>query len=441
MQESLIGFAALLALILLRVPIAFAMGLVGTIGFAYMVSWNAALAMIASVTYETGLAYTLSVVPLFILMGNFVTRAGLSNELYSAANAFLGHRKGGLAMATVVACGGFSAVCGSSLATAATMARVSMPSMRQFGYADSLAAGSIAAGGTLGILIPPSVILVLFGIMTEQDIGQLFMAGIIPGILGIILYMGAVRATIWFNPEAGPPGERVTWPERLVALRGVWGVLVLFIVVMGGIYGGVFTPTEAAGIGASGAFLFALFKGRLTVKELGSILIQSVRTTAMIFSVLIGALMFANFINIADLPGILSLWVLKADFSPFMVLTMIIVIYIVLGCVLESLSMILLTVPVFYPMISEMVFPGVPPHMVLIWFGIIVVVVTEISLITPPVGLNVFVLRGVLPDVSTSTIFKGVTPFWVADIVRLALLVFFPMLALGMPIWMKTMWN
>lgn len=316
-----------------------------------------------------------------------------------------------------------------------------MPSMRQFGYADSLAAGSIAAGGTLGILIPPSVILVLFGIMTEQDIGQLFMAGIIPGILGIILYMGAVRATIWFNPEAGPPGERVTWPERLVALRGVWGVLVLFIVVMGGIYGGVFTPTEAAGIGASGAFLFALFKGRLTVKELGSILIQSVRTTAMIFSVLIGALMFANFINIADLPGILSLWVLKADFSPFMVLTMIIVIYIVLGCVLESLSMILLTVPVFYPMISEMVFPGVPPHMVLIWFGIIVVVVTEISLITPPVGLNVFVLRGVLPDVSTSTIFKGVTPFWVADIVRLALLVFFPMLALGMPIWMKTMWN
>lgn len=441
MQESLIGFAALLALILLRVPIAFAMGLVGTIGFAIMVSWNAALAMIASVTYETGLAYTLSVVPLFILMGNFVTRAGLSNELYSAANAFLGHRKGGLAMATVVACGGFSAVCGSSLATAATMARVSMPSMRQFGYSDSLAAGSIAAGGTLGILIPPSVILVLFGIMTEQDIGQLFMAGIIPGILGIILYMAAVRATIWFNPDAGPPGERITWPERLVALRGVWGVLVLFIVVMGGIYGGVFTPTEAAGIGASGAFLFALFKGRLTIKELGSILIQSVRTTAMIFSVLIGALMFANFINIADLPGILSLWVLKADLSPFMVLTMIILIYIVLGCVLESLSMILLTVPVFYPMISEMVFPGVPPHMVLIWFGIIVVVVTEISLITPPVGLNVFVLRGVLPDVSTSTIFKGVTPFWVADIVRLALLVFFPMLALGMPIWMRTMMN
>jgi tripartite ATP-independent transporter DctM subunit len=437
LQESLIGFAALLALILLRVPIAFAMGLVGTIGFAYMVSWNAALAMIASVTYETGLAYTLSVVPLFILMGNFVTRAGLSDELYSAANAFLGHRKGGLAMATVVACGGFSAVCGSSLATAATMARVSMPSMRQFGYSDSLAAGSIAAGGTLGILIPPSVILVLYGIMTEQNIGMLFMAGIVPGVLGIIFYMAAVRVTIWFNPEAGPPGERVPWSERFQALFGVWGVLVLFIIVMGGIYGGFFTPTEAAGIGASGAFLFALFKGRLTLKELGTILIQSVRTTAMIFSVLIGALMFANFINIADLPGILSLWVLKADLSPLMVLMMIILIYIVLGCVLESLSMILLTVPVFYPIISEMVFPGVPPHMVLIWFGIIVVVVTEISLITPPVGLNVFVLRGVLPDVSTGTIFKGVTPFWFADIVRLLLLIFVPALALQVPIWMN----
>ncbi len=436
MQESLVGFAVLLALILLRVPIAFAMGLVGTVGFAYMVNWNAAMAMIASVTYETGLAYTLSVVPLFILMGNFVTRAGLSDELYGAANAFLGHRKGGLAMATVVACGGFSAVCGSSLATAATMARVSMPSMRQFGYSDSLAAGSIAAGGTLGILIPPSVILVLYGIMTEQNIGMLFMAGIVPGLLGIVLYMGAVRATIWFNPEAGPPGDRMPWSERLMALRGVWGVLILFILVMGGIYGGFFTPTEAAGIGASGAFLFALFKGRLTIKELGSILIQSVRTTAMIFSVLIGALLFANFINIADLPGILSLWVLKANLSPLMVLMMIIAIYIVLGCVLESLSMILLTVPVFYPMISEIAFPGVPPHLVLIWFGILVVVVTEISLITPPVGLNVFVLRGVLPDVSTGTIFKGVTPFWVADIIRLAVLVFFPALALGVPMLM-----
>ena len=338
MQESLVGFAVLLVLILLRLPIAFAMGLVGTVGFAYLVNWNAALAMISSVTYETGLAYDLSVVPLFILMGNFVTRAGLSDELYMAANAFLGHRKGGLAMATVVACGGFSAVCGSSLATAATMARVSMPSMRKYGYSDSLAAGSIAAGGTLGILIPPSVILVLYGIMTEQDIGQLFMAGILPGMLGILFYLGAVRATIWFNPKSGPPGERLPWGERFKALRGVWGVMLLFLLVMGGIYGGIFTPTEAAGIGASGAFLFALARRKLTLHVLFDVLLQSVRSTAMIFSVLIGALIFSNFINYADLPSILTDWVAHSNLPPFGVMLLIMAVYLVLGCILESLS-------------------------------------------------------------------------------------------------------
>ena len=434
MQESLIGFAVLLALILVRVPIAFAMGLVGMAGFGLMVSWSAALAMISTVTYETGLAYGLSVVPLFILMGNFVTRAGLSDELYGAANAFLGHRRGGLAMATVVACGGFGAVCGSSLATAATMARVAMPSMRRFGYSDSLAAGSIAAGGTLGILIPPSVILVIYGIMTESDIGKLFMAGILPGVLGVILYMAAVQVTIWRKPESGPPGDRVPWGERLRALRGVWGVLMLFVLVMGGIYGGIFTPTEAAGIGASGAFIFALARGRLTFKVLYEILLQSVKTTAMIFSVLIGALMFSNFINIADLPGALTEWVHAAELSPYMVMLFIILVYVILGCVLESLSMILLTVPVFYPLILELNFGhSIPPEMVLIWFGIIVVVVTEISLITPPVGLNVFVLRGVITDVSTGTIFKGVTPFWLADIVRLLILLFLPAVSLFLP--------
>ncbi len=436
MQEALIGFAALLVLILLRVPIAFAMGLVGTIGFGIMVNWQAALAMIASVTYETGLAYSLSVVPLFILMGNFVTRAGLSDELYGAANAFLGHRRGGLAMATVVACGGFSAVCGSSLATAATMARVAMPPMRSYGYSDGLAAGSIAAGGTLGILIPPSVILVIFGIMTEQDIGKLFMAGILPGLLGVLLYLAAVQVTIWRNPESGPPGERVGWRDRIKALSGVWGVLVLFLIVMGGIYGGVFTPTEAAGIGAAGAFLFALARRKLTVSSTYEILIQSVKTTAMIFSILIGALMFSNFVNIVDMPGAITSFVTNAQLSPMLVMLFIILIYVILGCILESLSMILLTVPVFYPLISEMAFPGVPPEMILIWFGIIVVVVTEISLITPPVGLNVFVLRGVLPDVPTRVVFKGVTPFWIADIVRLLLLVFVPSISLMLPILM-----
>ena len=426
MIESLIGFAVLLLLIFFRVPLAVAMATVGVTGFGLLVNWNAALAMISQTAFDTGLAYGLSVVPLFILMGNFVTEAGLSNELYRASHAFLGHRRGGLAMATVVACGGFSAVCGSSMATAATMAKVAMPPMRQYGYADSLAAGCIAAGGTLGILIPPSVILVIYGIMTESDIGKLFAAGVLPGLLGVLCYLGAVNVTTRMNPKAGPSAERTPWPERLAALAGVWGVIVLFIVVMGGIYGGVFTPTEAAGIGATGAFLFALAKGRLTVEKVIKILISAATTTAMIFSVLIGAIMFANFVNIAGMPDALSTWALQFQESKFVVILMVILIYLVLGCVLESLSMILLTVPVFYPMMQALGFD-------LIWFGIVVVVVTEISLITPPIGLNVFVLKAVLPDVSTGTIFKGVTPFWIADIIRLALIIMIPAIALFLP--------
>lgn len=437
MTASILGFAVLLLLVALRVPIAFAMGLVGAVGFGLIIGLDAALAMIATVTYETGLAYGLSVVPLFILMGNFVTRAGLSDELYAASNAFLGHRRGGLAMATVVACGGFSAVCGSSLATAATMAKVSMPSMRKYGYSDSLATGAIAAGGTLGILIPPSVILVIYGIMAEQDIGKLFMAGVVPGIIGVLFYLGAVQFTIWKNPEAGPPGERMPWKERLKALSGVWGVILLFILVMGGIYGGVFTPTEAAGIGASGAFFFALLRGRLSWASLYDILIQTVRTTAMIFGVLIGALMFSNFVNVADMPTLLSSWVTSFDLGPLTVVLLIMLVYVVLGCILESLSMILLTVPVFYPLVSGLDFGTMmDPELVLIWFGIVVVVVTEISLITPPVGLNVFVLKGVLPEVKTGTIFKGVTPFWIADILRLSLLILVPTISLYLPMLM-----
>jgi tripartite ATP-independent transporter DctM subunit len=434
MTESLIAFAILLALVALRVPIAFAMGLVGFAGFALTVGWSPSLAMAVNVTYETGLAYSLSVVPLFILMGNFVRQAGLSDELYAASYAFLGHRRGGLAMATIVACGGFSAVCGSSLATAATMSKVAMPPMRRFGYADSLAAGSIAAGGTLGILIPPSVILVIYGIMTESDIGRLFIAGILPGVLGIALYIVAVAVTVRLNPAAGPPGERIEWPARWRALGGVWGVLVLFTLVIGGIYGGVFTPTEAGGIGAFGGFLFALLRGRLGWRGLMQILIESVRTTAMIFTILIGALIFSNYINVAGMPTALGELVTSYGLSPLLVVLLIMSIYVVLGCVLESLSMILLTVPVFYPLVQGLDFgPLMDPDLVLIWFGIVIVVVTEISLITPPVGLNVFVLNGMLPDVRLVTIFKGVTPFWLVDIVRLALLVFIPAISLYLP--------
>ena len=428
MSVSLIGFGSLLLLILLRTPISFAMGLVGFFGFMFLNDFNtvASLSMASRRVIDTSQDYGLSVIPLFILMGNLVTRAGLSHELYRASNSFLGHFRGGLSMATVVACGGFSAICGSSLATAATMAKVSMPPMRKYGYSDSLATASIAAGGTLGILIPPSVILVIYGIMTEQSIRELFAAGFLPGMLGILLYLGAVSWTVWRNPNAGPRGEKASYRERLDSLKGVWGTLLLFAIVMGGIYGGVFTPTEAAGIGAAGAFLIALGRKTLNLKVIFEVLYETAQTTSSLFLVVIGALIFSSFITRAGLPDQLLGLVTGYDVSPMTVIFMILGVYIVLGCVFESLSMLLLTVPIFYPLVESLGFD-------LVWFGIVVVVVTEISLITPPVGLNVFVLSGVLKDVKTGTIFKGVTPFWVADIVRLTLITLIPAISLFLP--------
>lgn len=428
MTVSIIGFVCLLVLILLRAPISFAMGFVGFFGFAYLndYNWVATLSLAARRIIDTSQDYGLSVIPLFILMGNLVTRAGLSQELYKASYSFLGHLRGGLSMATVVACGGFSAICGSSLATAATMARVSMPSMRKYGYSDSLAAASIAAGGTLGILIPPSVILVIYGIMSEQSIRELFAAGFIPGLLGVFLYLGAVYWTVWRDPEAGPPGEKMNTRQRIESLKGVWGILILFTVVMGGIYGGIFTPTEAAGIGAAGAFVIALARRALSLKVTFKVLYETAQTTSSLFVVVIGALIFSSFVNRAGLPDQLLAFITGYDVAPIVVIFMILGIYILLGCVFESLSMLLLTVPIFYPVVQSLGFD-------LVWFGIVVVVVTEISLITPPVGLNVFVLSGVLKDVKTSTIFKGVTPFWVADIIRLLLITLIPVISLYLP--------
>lgn len=427
MTEALYGFTALLILAFLRVPLAFAMGIVGFFGFYYLTgNWNAAEAMAARRVVDTAMDYGLSVIPLFILMGNFVSHAGLSDALFRASNGFLGHRKGGQAMATILACGGFSAICGSSLATAATMGRVAMPQMRKYGYKDSLASASIAAGGTLGILIPPSVILVIYGIITETSIRDLFAAGFVPGILGIFLYMLSVKWVLWRDPSAGPAAERVPMRERFAALKGVGDTLALFVLVIGGIYLGIFTPTEAAGIGAMGAFLIALIRRCLTLAVLMNVLVDTVRTTAMLFAVVLTALIFANFINMAGLPDALLGIVNGLNVSPFMVILVIIAIYVVLGCVFESMSMLLLTVPVFFPVVAGLGYD-------LVWFGILVVIVIEISMITPPVGLNVFVLRAVLPDVSTGTIFRGVTPFWVAGIVRALLVLLFPAIALFLP--------
>ena len=434
MLFSILGLSAVLVLVFLRMPIAIAMGLVGFAGYAEIRGVRASISMVGRLIIDTTQDYGLSVVPLFILMGLFVNKGGLSRELYQVSYAFMGHLRGGLAMATIVACAGFSAICGSSLATAATMSKVAMPQMRKYNYDDSLSTASIAAGGTLGILIPPSVILVIYGLLTETSIGKLFIAGIVPGLLGVVFYLVAVRFTVMRNPTAGPAGARTSWSDRIAALRGVWAVLLLFFIVIGGLYGVLnvwplnltFSPTEAAGMGAMGAFLIAFSRGRLSISETMQVLTETVQTTAALFAVLIGAWVFSNFVNIAGLPEALRTLVSSTGLTPMAVMLMILAVYIILGCVFESLSMLLLTVPIFFPLVTSLGFDPV-------WFGIIVVVVIEISLITPPVGLNVFILKGVVGDVSTATIFRGVTPFWVVDIIRLAVLVLVPWLVLFLP--------
>ena len=426
MVESLIGFGAVLAISFIGIPLGFAMLLVGLVGFVTERGMLAALSMSGQQVLDFSTNYGLTVLPLFVLMGTFIHRARLSEELYDATNAWLGHRRGGLAMATIAASAGFAAVSGSSLATAATMSKVAMPPMRRFNYADSLAAGTIAAGGTLGILIPPSVPMVIYGILTETDIGKLFMAGIIPGILLVVLFFGSISALTVIRPEMGPRGERVSWPGRWQALSKVWGVIVLFVLVLGGIYIGVFTPTEAAAIGAAGAMLFALGRGKLGWRAFYHSLVDAGRTTAMIFLVGFGALVFSNFINLAGLPDAMVEWIGTLDVSPIGVVLAICLILIVLGCVFDSLAMLLLTVPVFFPIVEPL---GVDP----VWFGIIVIIVVEIGLITPPIGMNVFMVKTVLGDVDVWVIFSGVLPFLVAALVGLSLLIVFPEIALVLP--------
>jgi C4-dicarboxylate transporter DctM subunit len=430
MTEALLGFGAVFLLALLRVPLAFAMGFVGFIALGLMRGWGPTAASAAQVVYDTGFAYTLSVVPLFILMGNFVAKAGLAHELFRAAYAFIGHVRGGLAHATVLACAGFGAICGSSIATAATMSKVAYPSMKKLGYSDYLSTGVIAAGGTLGIMIPPSTILVIYGIVTETNIGKLFAAGIIPGLLTAGLLMAGVAWITWRDPNAGPAGERSTWPERWRAVRGIWGVALLVVVVLGGIYGGVFTATEGAGIGASGAFFFALARGALPPKVLLQVLVESARTTAMLFTILIAAMMFSNFINFTSMPGDLRDWITHLGLSPVLVVGAMMLIYILLGTIMEELSMVLLTIPVFFPIVTALGFDPV-------WFGVLIVFVVQIGLISPPVGMNLFVLNALLDGVSLKQIFRGVWLFVVMLIVAMGLVLELPQLALWLPSFMK----
>ena len=429
MTEALLAFGAVFLLALLRVPLAFAMGGVGFVGLGLLRGWGPTAASAAQVVYDTGFAYTLSVVPLFILMGNFVAKAGLAHELFRAAYAFIGHFRGGLAHATVLACAGFGAICGSSIATAATMAKVAYPSMKKLGYSDYLSTGVIAAGGTLGIMIPPSTIMVIYGIVTETHIGKLFAAGILPGLLCAALMMVGVSWITWRDPAAGPAGERSTWPERWRALRDIWGVVLLVIVVLGGIYGGVFTATEGAGIGASGAFFFALLRGALSPRLLLQVLVESARTTAMLFTILIAAMMFSNFINFTSMPNDLREGIVRLGLSPLMVVGAMMVVYVLLGTIMEELSMVLLTIPVFFPIVTQLGFDPV-------WFGVLIVLVVQIGLISPPVGMNLFVLNALLDDVTLGQIFRGVWLFVGVLVVALAIVLEVPALALWLPSFM-----
>ena len=426
MIEALLGFAVIFALALLRIPLAFSMAGVGIVGIGITRGWDPALASTAQVVYETGFAYTLSVIPLFILMGNFVARAGLATELFQAANAFIGHVRGGLAHATVVACAGFGAICGSSIATAATMGKVAYPSMKRLGYSDDLSMGVIAAGGTLGIMIPPSTIMVIYGIITETNIGKLFAAGVVPGLLSAALMMLAISWMTWRNAALAPSGERSTWAQRWAALRGIWGVMVLVFVVLGGIYGGIFTATEGAGFGAAGAFIFALLRGRLRWAILYEVLVESARTTAMLFTLLIAATLFANFVNFTSMPSDLKNLITQSGLSSTMIIVAMMLIYVVLGTVMEELTMVLLTIPLFFPIVTALGFDPV-------WFGVLIVMVVQIGLISPPVGMNMFVLNALLPGVGLGAIYRGCWPFVLVLVLMLALLIAFPGLSLWLP--------
>ncbi|WP_428925711.1 TRAP transporter large permease [Marinibacterium sp. SX1] len=423
MEHWPVGIAIVGVLLLLGVPISFALAGVGMVGVAAIIGWTPALSLLGSTFFDNGRDYSLSVLPLFLMMGNFVVQSGIATELYNSAYAWLRHRKGGLATATVIACGAFSSVCGSSMATAATMTRIALPSMRRFGYPDQLSTASIAAGGTLGILIPPSVILVFYGIMTQQDIGKLFLAGLIPGVIGIVGYSIAVRISIALQGIDLPVEPKLPLGARIRALKGTAGALVLFVFVMGGIYLGVFTPTESAGMGAGGALLLVVLSGKFSFEGLVAVLYDTMKTTAMMFFILFGALTFTNYVNMSGMTRDIQAFLALFGDTPTVTILVILCIYLVLGCVLESLSMIMLTVPVFYPIVAAQ---GVD----LIWFGIFVVMVTEISYITPPVGMNAFVLRSVVPDVRLGTIFRGLGPFVAMDVVRVGLLTAVPGLVL-----------
>ncbi|HWU61826.1 MAG TPA: TRAP transporter permease [Ensifer sp.] len=420
------GFVVLFALMLLRVPVGMAMGLVGVTGFGLLAGFGPALKLIGQTSMRTVTDYTFGVIPMFLLMGAFVSNSGMSRELFRAANTFIGHLKGGLGLATILACGGFAAISGSSVATAATFSTVAYPEMRRLKYPESFAAGTIAAGGTLGAMFPPSTVLVVYGIITEQDISKLFMAGLIPGIIAVLMYMTTIVILGFVRPNLLPAAAKSSWSERFQAIKDIWAPLALFLFVIGGLYGGLFTPTEAGGVGAGGAFIIGVLRGKLDRQKILMSLLQATRTAAAVFTVLIGALIFGYFLTITGTPQKVTAFLTGLGLNAYGVLFLILLMYIVLGCLMDAMAMIILTVPIVYPVILSL---GFDP----IWFAVIIVMTVELGLIHPPVGMNVFVIKSVVPELSFSKIFRGVAPFIVTDLVRLALLIAFPVLATWLP--------
>ncbi len=424
------SFPVLLLLIFLRIPIGLSMLLVGIGGsFALNGSFTMILAQLKNLTYGTFSSYSLSIIPLFLLMGQFASLGGMSQALFKAAETWLGHRKGGVAMAAIGACAGFGSICGSSVATAATMGQVALPELKRYGYSGALATGTLAAGGTLGILIPPSVILVIYAILTEQNITKLFTAAFIPGILAAIGYLIAIAIYVRVWPNSAGSRSRAPYSERFRSLVAVWPVLLVFLAVVGGIYLGVFTPTEAAAVGAFGTGLIALVNRGLTWATFRESIISTAGATGMIFFIVFGAAVFNGFLALSQLPQAAAGFVTEQGFNPWLVMVLILILYLALGCVMDSLSMILLTVPIFFPIVAGLDY-GLPPEEFALWFGIIILIVVEVGLITPPVGMNLFVINSMSKETPLSQTYSGVLPFVATDMIRTVILLLFPALTL-----------
>ena len=425
----LVGLLAI-GLLALRIHIGIAMLVAGSIGYVLLSGWSPLMSYFKTLAYGRFSMYDLSVVPLFLLMGNIAAHGGLSSRLFQATSAFLGHHRGGMAMSAVGACAGFGAICGSSLATAATMGRVALPELRKHNYSPALATGALAAGGTLGVLIPPSVALVIYAILAEQNVAVMFVAAMVPGILATLGYMLAIAIVVRVKPNSGPASVRLPWAERFKALGRVWPILMVFLVVVGGIYGGVFTPTEAAAIGVLATLLIAVLMREISVDGFINAVLGAMESTAMIFLILIGADVLNSFLALSQISQLLADLAVNSGWSPLLILAAMMVMYVLLGCVMDSLSMILLTIPIFLPIIMGLDFWGLEYTDKAVWFGILALMVVEIGLITPPVGMNVFIINSLAKDVPMGETFKGVLPFLASDVVRVVLLIMFPSLSL-----------